>query len=147
LRRQITVVAATVAVALVVAVLALVVEHAHSSTATLTGHPWTLSRLVVDGHELPLSNAYPITLSFKPQVETFSGSSGCNSYGGSYTLADSQLHLNGIRSTLKLCATVGVMERESAYLLAPPRVESYRIEGDALTLDGDNGRIAMTFRP
>jgi heat shock protein HslJ len=145
-KRPLIVVAATVAVALVVAVIVLVVQQGQAGPASLTNHTWTLTQLVVEGHELPLSDAKPITLSFKSQDHGFSGSSGCNSYGGSYSITGSQIHFSAIRSTLKLCADAGVMEREAAYLLALPRVESFRIDGSTLTLEGDNGAVHMTFR-
>jgi heat shock protein HslJ len=145
-KRQIAVVAATLAVALVVAVIVLVVEQAQSGPASLTNHTWTLTQLVVDGHDLPLSDTKPITLSFKSQDHTFSGNSGCNSYGGSYSITGSQIHFSAMRSTLIFCSGPGVMEREAAYLLALPRVDSFRVDGNTLTLTGDNGAVLIAYR-
>ena len=79
MKRPLIVVAATVAVALVVAVIVLATQPAASHAATpasLTGHTWTLTRLVVDGDEKILSSANPITLSFQAQDHSLSGSSG-----------------------------------------------------------------------
>ncbi len=146
MRRQITVVAATVAVALVVAVIVLVVQQAQSAPASLTSHTWTLTQLIVDGHDLPLSDANPITLSLKSQDRSFSGSSGCNAYGGSYSITGNQIHFEDFRGTLKFCDEAGVMEREVAYTQALSRVDSYHIDSATLTLEGDNGAVLMTFK-
>lgn len=146
MKRQITVVAATVAVALVVAVIVLVVQQAQSAPASLTSHTWTLTQLVVDGHDLPLSDAKPITLSLRSQDHSFSGSGGCNSYGGSYSITGNQIHFEDFRSTLQFCSDAGVMEREAAYTLALQRVDSYHLDSATLTLEGDNGAVLMTFK-
>lgn len=148
MKRQLIVVAATVAVALVVAVIVLATQPTGSLAATpapLTGHTWTLTRLVVDGDEKILSSANPITLSFQAQDQSLSGNSGCNAYGASYTLTGDQIHITGMRSTLVFCEDAGVMDLEAAYTQALQRVESLRIDGNTLTLEGANGQIFMTF--
>ena len=149
MKRQLIIVAATVAVALVVTVIVLATQPtggSHAATpATLTGHSWTLTRLVVDGDDKILSSANPITLSFQAQDHTLSGSSGCNTYGASYTLTGSQIHITDLRSTLVFCDDAGVMELEFAYTQALQRVESVRIDGDTLTLEGVNGQVFMAF--
>lgn len=148
MKRQLIIVAATVAVALVVTVIVLATQPTGSHAATpapLTGHSWTLTRLVVDGNETILSSANPITLSFEAQDHTLSGSSGCNTYGASYTLTGAQIHITGMRTTLMLCEDVDVMDLEATYTQALQRVDSVRIDGDTLTLEGDNGQVFMTF--
>ena len=142
-------VAATVGVALIVAVIVLIAQpagsHAATTPATLTGHTWTLTRLVVDGDDKILSSANPITLTFKEQDHSLSGSSGCNAYGASYTLTGNQIHITDMRSTLVFCEDAGVMELEFAYIQALQHVESVRIDGNILTLEGAHGQIFMSF--
>lgn len=148
MKRPLIVVAATVAVALVVSVIVLIAQPAgsHAATpATLTGHSWTLTRLVVDGDEKILSSGNPITLHFQAQDHSLSGNSGCNTYGASYTLTGNQIHITEMRSTLVFCEDAGVMDLEFAYTQALQRVESIRIDGDTLTLEDANGQIFMTF--
>lgn len=145
--RRTVVVASAIAVVSVVALAFLVVAAAHAGSATLTGQPWTLTRLVVNGQDQPLSSANPITLSFDPQNDSISGNSGCNSYGASYTLAGNQLSFEHMRSTLAFCENDGVMTREFAYLDALGRVASYHLEGNTLTFADANGQLLMTFRP
>ena len=148
MKRPLLIVAATVAVALVVAVIVLIAQPAGSHAATpaaLTGHTWTLTRLVVDGDDKILSSANPITLSFKAQDHSLSGNSGCNAYGASYTVTGDQIHISDLRSTLVFCEDAGVMDLEFAYTQALQHVESVRIDGDILTLEGANGQIFMAF--
>jgi heat shock protein HslJ len=52
-----------------------------------------------------------------------------------------------MRSTLAFCENDDIMVREFAYLDALGRVESYHLDGDTLTLQGDNGQVLMTFQP
>ena len=56
-----------------------------------------------------------------------------------------QIHITGIRTTLMLCEDVDVMDLEAAYTQALQSVETVRIDGDILTLEGDNGQVLMTF--
>ncbi len=147
MKRPLIVAASTVAVALVVAVIVLVVGQTRPGSATpaatLTGHSWTLTRIVVDGNELIVSDTNPITLSFHSQDQTVSGGSGCNAYGGSYTVTGNQIKFADMRSTLMYCSNAGVMELEAAYLDALSRVETYHIVGDTLTLEGAGGQIYL----
>ena len=148
MKRPLLIVAATVAVALVVAVTVLIAQPAGSHAATpasLTGHTWTLTRFVLDGDDKILSSANPITLSFKAQDHSLSGNSGCNAYGASYTVTGDQIHITDLRSTLVFCEDAGVMDLEFAYTQALQHVESVRIDGDILTLEGANGQIFMAF--
>ncbi len=144
-RRSVLVVTSITAV-LVIALAFLVATAAHADSATLTGQPWTLTKLVVDGQEHALSSSYPITLSFESQDNSVSGSAGCNAYGASYTLTGKQLSFESMRSTLAFCENDDIMVREFAYLDALGRVESYHLDGDTLTLQGDNGQVLMTFQ-
>ena len=148
MKRPLIVVAATVAVALVVNMIVLVTQpmSSHAATpATLTGHSWTLTRLVADGNDKILSSANPITLNFQSQDHTLSGSSGCNTYGAFYTLTGAQIHITGMRTTLMLCEDIDVMNLEAAYTQALLSAENVHIDGDTLTLEGDNGQVFMTF--
>ncbi len=117
-----------------------------STPTSLTGHTWTLTRLVVNGQEQPLSPAHPATLRFLPNDRQIAGSGGCNSYGGSYTLIGNQLRVGELRVTLMACEDESIMVQESHYLEALPRVNSYQLTGSTLTLTGDGGRVALTFQ-
>jgi heat shock protein HslJ len=145
-RRLILIILAVVAV---LAVTAGIAYAALTSTPTSLSQPtWRLTRLVVDGQERPLSSSRPATLRFLTNEHQVAGSGGCNSFGGSYTLVGSQLHMRDLRSTLIACIGddgASVMEQESHYFQALPLVTSYRLDGSTLTLTGDGGKVSLTF--
>jgi heat shock protein HslJ len=116
-------------------------------TAALAQSTWTLTQLVVDGHEQPLAPSQAPTLHFQPQDDRsgrFEGGSGCNTYFGSYTLADTTLHMD-LSGTTNMACTPDVTDQESAYLSALPRVERFLVEGDTLMLASGDGSVQFTF--
>lgn len=132
------------AVGAIVALIALLAPSA-SSTA-LTQPTWTLTTLVVDGQEQALSSSHPATLRFGAHDGQVSGSDGCNTFSGSYSLHGTQLKIDGLSSTLIGCLDSVVRGQESSYLQALPSVGTYRLEESTLTLRGDSGRVQLTFR-
>ncbi len=65
-----------------------------------------------------------------------SGTGGCNSYGGSFTIEGNTISFGSIAATEKACMEEGVMAQEAAYFQALGNVQRYRIEGDRLTFYG-----------
>jgi heat shock protein HslJ len=78
-----------------------------------------------------------------------SGSSGCNEYAATYVESGDGFVLSGLTTSLggpvRTCATAGVMEQEAGYLSALPLTQSYRIEGDRLSLLDVRGIRVATF--
>jgi heat shock protein HslJ len=75
-----------------------------------------------------------------------SGSAGCNTYTGSFTLAGEAIRIAPPASTRLFCAApAGVMEQEAAYLAALPTAQRYRIEGDRLTLQRNDGATVAIY--
>jgi heat shock protein HslJ len=75
------------------------------------------------------------------------GSAGCNPYLAGYTAAGAALTITLPVSTRRACAEPpGVMEQEAAYLAALPTTARYRIEGDRLTLERDDGARVASYR-
>lgn len=145
MRRRIIRISMGIAAVLAVALAVFVATRVYAGPATLTDRSWTLTRLVVNGREQPLSGAHPATLRFQPRNHNISGSGGCNSYGGSYSILGGSLRFENTYSTLMACADTTIMEQESAYTQALVKVGSYRLEGDTLTLEGDSERLLMIF--
>lgn len=145
MRRRIILIASGIVAVLAVALAVFVATRVYAGPATLTDRSWTLARLVVNGREQPLSGAHPATLRFQPRNHNISGSGGCNSYGGSYSILGGSLRFDNTYSTLMACADTRIMEQESVYTQALVKVGSYRLEGDTLTLEGDGGRLMMIF--
>ena len=147
MKRRIILAVVAIAVVLGIAGTLFAVTRANSGSATLTDRTWTLTRLIVDGRtQTLLPNALP-TLRLQSRDHTVSGSSGCNSYYGSYTLTGNMVRFERMQTTLMACFPVSLMSEEFAYSGALGRVQSYEISGDTLTLTGDSGRVVMAFQP
>lgn len=69
------------------------------------------------------------------------GSGGCNTFSGTYALADGHLDLAGIRATLRQCeGEIGDTERE--YMRALVSADAFAFAPDgALELSGDGGTV------
>ena len=64
-----------------------------------------------------------------------SGSAGCNNYFAAYTTDGNQISIGPAGSTQMMCdQPAGVMEQESAYLLALETAATYSIQGDTLEM-------------
>jgi len=77
-----------------------------------------------------------------------SGTAGCNSYSGAFTVTGSDISIGPLAVTEMYCMDPeGVMEQESAYLAAVQAVSSYRVGAGELTLmDADGTRMAVYER-
>ncbi|MGO8947780.1 MAG: META domain-containing protein [Ktedonobacterales bacterium] len=123
-----------------------------TQTASLTHTTWTLTRLMVAGHEQPLVPGHAPTLHFGPfngQIYGIRGTGGCNGYGGTYALAGNTLHVSSLYyQTQRACEVGGVLltPQESAYIQALLRVTGYHLDGNTLTLTSADGSVQLTFR-
>lgn len=77
---------------------------------------------------------------------TVSGSSGCNTFTGSYESEGRTLAVGPFASTKMLCSQPeGVMEQEASYLAALQSAVAYDVRGRTLTLYDAEGRRAVDF--
>lgn len=72
-----------------------------------------------------------------------SGNSGCNQFGGSYTLEDDDLHFGGIAMTRMACP--GRMDVEATYAAALDSTRAWRVTDGMLELMSD-GVVLARFR-
>ena len=79
-----------------------------------------------------------ITASFSGGSIT--GSSGCNSYFGSYTILGNSLTITIDGMTLMECNPPEVMTQESTYISALEAAQSYQLMGNRLILKSNGGR-------
>jgi len=113
-----------------------------SSGTRLAGTEWRLTsmsgRALIEGTEMSLTF----------DETTFSGSAGCNTYGGSYSADAVALRGRGIYATEMGCMEPeGVLEQEQAYLAALATVVSYRVENGRLEMHDEAGSQILTFAP
>lgn len=74
-----------------------------------------------------------------------SGRSGCNYYGGAYTVSGESLQVGEVASTAMLCAGEVVMAQEARFQTAIAAAESFSLEADGLILHTSEGDL--TFAP
>lgn len=113
---------------------------AEEGSDALDGTAW---QLVAMGDELPLAES-TLTIAFEDGQG--GGSSGCNSYGGTYTIRENEFGITDIASTLMACLDNGVMEQEQAYLVFLGEVTSYNISAGMLSLSRPDGS-SLKFIP
>ena len=104
------------------------------------GTAWVLASL--GGR--PILGDANVTLEFGD--ESFDGYSGCNWYGGNYTVTDAAINFADIASTARACATpAGVMQQEEVYGQALYEATAYRVVGDRLELRDGAGTVTLAF--
>ena len=79
----------------------------------LDGSAWVLSAL----GEKPALKGSQVTIRFGEG--RVSGSSGCNSYSGSYQVKGNKFSTSQMAMTLMACADAGMMEQEQEFLAYP----------------------------
>jgi heat shock protein HslJ len=117
-------------------------RHNSGSTAlpsAITQQPWKLESFTFDGQPQVLVPGISITLSFDAQTQEVSGFNGCNSYGASYTVSQSQLHFGPFRQTLIACLEPGVSEQEAHYMTALSLITTYHLDQSGLHYTATTG--------
>lgn len=110
------------------------------TAAALGANPWALQSY----GPTPTPAAAPATLAFQP-LGALEGTTGCNTFSGSYTVDGSRLSLTLGPMTLIGCTDPAVGAQEQAITLGLPGVTGFRIEGDQLVLTDDQGGTRFTY--
>jgi putative lipoprotein len=74
---------------------------------------------------------------------TVAGNSGCNGFGGNYTVEGDQVAFSEIVSTLIACEEP-IMSQEEAVFKVLTDTASYAIEGNTLTLTNNEMTLVLT---
>jgi heat shock protein HslJ len=111
------------------------------ASASLIG-TWNLTAYGSSASPSPALTDSGAQIIFK-EDETVVGNSGCNDFGGNYTVQGDQITFSEIVSTLKLCELL--MEQEEAMYQVLTGTATYRIEGNTLTLT-NNDRVLVFMR-
>ena len=108
----------------------------------LHGSSWTLVRGDGPAGAVEPPDGWPVTLSF--EADTFGGTASCNGYGGDYTLGDDgSITFTEMASTSMACEPAETMRAEAAFITALGNVDTYRLEGDTLTLTGEGTELVF----
>jgi heat shock protein HslJ len=109
---------------------------------TMTGTTWTAIRV---GNEATVVGSEP-TAAFS--ADEFKGSTGCNSYFGSYQYANGVIKIGQIGSTAMACLDGAVGATEQRFMAAMQGASSVSIDPDGrLVLDGSGGSITFVVAP
>lgn len=123
------------------AVLALAPGGAGAAGGTqLTGKVWQLTSL---GGKKPLTGT-SITLELGADGK-LSGSSGCNSYGGTYTAGRRAFEVAPTLVSTQMACAEPVMAQETAYVHALLAARAYTVRRGALTLRSAAGKQLLSF--
>lgn len=118
---------------------------APAPTTGLAGTAWQVTGYN-NGKEAVVSviNGTSLTLNFGADGHV-TGSSGCNSYSGTYASEGSTLKVGQLVSTLKACTSPdGIMDQEAQYLAALQKSATYQIDGSKLTIRDEGGAMQVT---
>lgn len=109
------------------------------------GTPWLLDFYrAADGTMTAVLPDTPVTAVF--EGGNLTGSAGCNSYFGSYTITgESGIAIGPLGSTLMYCGEPGVMDQETAYLALLSSAVKYGISGAQLTLYDASGMPILEY--
>jgi len=76
---------------------------------------------------------------------TISGSAGCNTYSGKYTLDGESISIGTLATTRRECIEPeGIMEQESSFLTYLEKANTWLIQGDMLYLRTPEDQLAVT---
>ena len=107
----------------------------------LTDKFWALTEL---GGEPPLAGT-GISAQFTDDGRV-AGSAGCNRYSGSYTVSGKNITFSSPMAATMMMCDQAVMDQESAYLRALGEAKTFAIQGDQLTLSGEDGAALAVFQ-
>ena len=108
---------------------------------TLIGSSWTLRFGAGPEGEIPLVDGWPITLTFGEEI--LGGTAACNGYGGTYTIEDSPLRLEGLGQDDAGCLPE-IQESERVYLAALLDVDGLDLAGGELALSGPSTELIFS---
>ena len=74
---------------------------------------------------------------------TVTGSSGCNTFSGTYSADGAIIEIGPLASTQKMCVAEEVMEQEAQFLAALGNASMYEIRGDRLQLRNADGALQV----
>lgn len=135
----------------VLAILALLSFAAVAQSQTLstdqrvmTGTEWRLVSFGPTGSETNLVAGTTVTLKFGEDGRA-SGSTGCNSYGGTYQVRGDNISFGRLISTKRACLDQNANQQESRFLSALEAANRFRLSSNRLTILSDRGRNALNF--
>jgi len=110
----------------------------------LTGIEWRLVSFGSGGSEESLVAGTTVTLKFGEDGRA-SGSTGCNSYSGTYQVRGDSVSFGRLISTKRACLDQNANQQEQKFLTALESANRFRLASDRLTIMSVRGRNALNF--
>jgi heat shock protein HslJ len=107
----------------------------------ITGVVWELS--ILNDKELVPATSISVQFSAGGKL---GGSSGCNSYSGTYTVSGNSLQVSSPLASTMMACQPEIMDQESAYLKALVEVKTYSVTGDQLTLYDSSNKGSLVYQ-
>ena len=133
------------AVAAVVVSAALSSPVGASATSASTPTPLVGTHWVLSGPRVVGAASADVTVTALFDGTTVSGESGCNTFGGPYTVNGTSIRIGPLNSTLRACADDALNTQEAQYLMALELAASFQVKGNRLDLLRADGGIAVTL--
>ena len=116
---------------------------AFASQRPLAGSQWRLESFGKEGDERPVADGTTITIQFGTDGRA-SGSSGCNSYSGTYNAEGDHLTFGQMISTMRACVEPKANEQEQKYMAALRAITRFKVSDSQLVLS-DGGEVTLNF--
>ena len=110
----------------------------------LAGTEWRLVSLGPSGAETDVVPGTTVTLKFGEDGRA-SGSTGCNSYGGTYEVRGDRITFGRLVSTRRACLDQNANQQEQRFIAALEAANRFRLSSDRLTIFSDRGRNVLNF--
>ncbi len=115
-----------------------------SSDNALADTEWRLTSLGAAADPIPVVSGSELTAQFSQ--EEISGSTGCNSYHGDYSVSDgSSINTEDLSWTEVGCPSDELWEQEEIFLDLLVAAESFVLFGDQLVISGEEGKSVLVF--
>jgi heat shock protein HslJ len=122
------------------------VSCAKNTGPELAGKTWVLKFYGQQGGGMVSAvTDHEPTLIFDQDKMTIGGNTGINAYGGEYTIDGSKISFKRVFQTLMASADENLNKQESSYSKLLNNAETFKIEGNQLTIDGAQG--TLIFQP
>lgn len=125
------------------AVLSSSIAAGAAATTLPTGQTWTLHRAGTLDTSPTVQRAEAPNIRF--EAGRVSGSTGCNTFTGSYTLTGRELRFSPLATTRRACTNAVTTALEARYLRTLSGVRRFALSGPVLLLATDRGET-LVFR-
>lgn len=110
----------------------------------LAGPDWKLVSLGPAGAETDVVAGTTVTIKFEEDGRV-GGSTGCNSYGGTYEVRGEAISFGQLVSTKRACLDQNANEQEHRFVAALEMANRFKLSSNRLTIFSDRGRTVLNF--